>query len=240
MDVTSSTIQLNTSDGKMDAYVAQPKEGGSYPGVVVIQEAFGINSHIKKVTERIAAEGYVAIAPDIYHREAERIIPYAEMPKAIAAMQRVVDAKAMEDVGVAISHLKSHGNVKAGCIGVTGFCMGGRLTYLTAAQHAADIKCAVPYYGGGIPMGNPSPLSRTKEIKCPMYLFFGGKDQLIPKEHVDQIEAELKSTKARFQLQIYPDAGHGFFCDDRAMSYNEAAAKDAWEKTKAFFAQHLK
>jgi carboxymethylenebutenolidase len=239
MDVTSSTIQLNTSDGKMDAYVAQPKDGGSYPGVVVIQEAFGINNHIKKVTERIAAEGYVSVAPDIFHRETERIIPYAEMPKAIAAMQRVVDAKAMEDVGAAIAHLKSHGNVKAGSIGVTGFCMGGRLTYLTAAHHAADIKCAVPYYGGGIPTGNPSPLSRTKEIKCPMYLFFGGKDQLIPKEHVDRIEAELKSTNVRFQLQIYPDAGHGFFCDDRTMSYNEAAAKDAWEKTKVFFAQHL-
>jgi carboxymethylenebutenolidase len=240
MDVSSSTVQLNTSDGKMDAYVAQPKDGGSYPGVVVIQEAFGINDHIKKVTQRIAAEGYVAIAPDIFHRETERIIPYAEMPKAIATMQRVVDSKAMEDVGAAIAHLKSQNNVKAGSIGVTGFCMGGRLTYLAAAHHANDVKCAVPFYGGAIPMGNPSPLSRTREIKCPMLLFFGAKDQLIPKEQVDQIKAELTANKIAFQMEIYPDAGHGFFCDDRAMSYNEAAAKDAWEKTKAFFAQHLK
>ena len=240
MEVTGSTAQLNTSDGKMEAYVAQPKGGGSYPGVVVMQEAFGVNDHIKKVTDRIAAEGYVAIAPDVYHREAERVIAYAEMPKAIAALQRVVDAKAMEDVGSAIAHLKSQSNVKAGSIGVTGFCMGGRLTYLTAAHHANDVKCAVPYYGGGIPMGNPSPLSRTKEIKCPMYLFFGAKDQLIPKEHVEQIKAELTANKVPFQLEVYPDAGHGFFCDDRPMSYHEGAAKDAWEKTKAFFAQHLK
>jgi carboxymethylenebutenolidase len=240
MDVTSSTVQLNTSDGKMDAYVAQPKDNGNYPGVVVIQEAFGINDHIKMVTQRIAAEGYVAIAPDIFHRETERIIPYAEMPKAIATMQRVVDSKAMEDVGAAIAHLKSQRNVKAGSIGVTGFCMGGRLTYLAAAHHANDVKCAVPFYGGAIPMGNPSPLSRTKEIKCPMYLFFGAKDQLIPKEQVDQIKAELTANKIAFQMKIYPDAGHGFFCDDRAMSYNQGAAKDAWEKTKAFFAQHLK
>ena len=84
MDVTSSTVQLNTQDGKMDAYVAQPKESGKYPGIVVIQEAFGANSHIKNVTERIAAEGYVAIAPDIFHRESERLIPYSDMPKAIA------------------------------------------------------------------------------------------------------------------------------------------------------------
>jgi carboxymethylenebutenolidase len=240
MDVTGSAVQLNTSDGKMDAYVAQPKNGGNFPGVVVIQEAFGVNDHIKKVTDRIAAEGYVAIAPDIYYRESERIIPYSEMPKAIAALQRVVDGKAMEDVGAAIAHLKSQNNVKSGSVGVIGFCMGGRLTYLAAAHHANDVKCAVPFYGGGIPMGNPSPLSRTKEIKCPMYLFFGAKDQLIPKEHVDQIKAELTANKVPFQLEVYPDAGHGFFCDDRAMSYNEGAAKDAWDKTKAFFAQHLK
>ena len=239
MDVTSSTVQLNTSDGKMETYVAQPKDGGTYPGVVVIQEAFGVNSHIKKVTERIAAEGYVAAAPDIFHREAERIISYSEMPKAIAAMQRVVDSKAMEDVGAAIAHLKSQSNVTSGSIGVIGFCMGGRLTYLAAAHHNKDVKCAVPFYGGGISMGNPSPLSRTGEIQCPMYLFFGAKDPLIPLDQVNQIKAELTAKKVPFQMEIYPEPGHGFFCDDRG-GYHEASAKDAWEKTKAFFAQHLK
>ena len=239
MDVTSSTVQLNTSDGKMETYVAQPKDGGTYPGVVVIQEAFGVNSHIKKVTERIAAEGYVAAAPDIFHREAERIISYSEMPKAIATMQRVVDSKAMEDVGAAIAHLKSQSNVKSGSIGVIGFCMGGRLTYLAAAHHNKDVKCAVPFYGGGISMGNPSPLSRTGEIQCPMYLFFGAKDPLIPLDQVNQIKAELTAKKVPFQMEIYPEPGHGFFCDDRG-GYHEASAKDAWQKTKAFFAQHLK
>ena len=239
MDVSSSTVALNTSDGRMEAYVAQPKGGGVYPGVVVIQEAFGVNDHIKKVTERIAAEGYAAIAPDIFHREAERLIPYSDMKKAIATLQRVVGGKAMDDVGAAIAHLKSQSNVKSGSLGVTGFCMGGRLTYLAAAHHADDLKCAVPYYGGGIPMGNPSPLARTGEIKCPMYLFFGAKDQLIPLAHVDQIKTELTAKKVAFQAEIYPEAGHGFFCDERG-SYHEASAKDAWEKTKAFFAQHLK
>ena len=239
MDVTSSTVQLNTPDGKMDSYVAQPKDGGTYPGIVVIQEAFGVNSHIKKVTERIAAEGYVAIAPDIFHRESERLIPYSDMAKAIATMQRVVDSKAMEDVAAAIAHLKSQSNVKASSIGVIGFCMGGRLTYLAAAHHANDIKAAVPYYPGGLTMGNPSPLSRTGEIKCPMYLFFGAKDQLIPMDQVGQINTELTSKKVAFQMKSYPEAGHGFFCDERG-SYHEASAKDAWEKTKSFFAQHLK
>jgi carboxymethylenebutenolidase len=239
MDISSSTVQLNTSDGRMDAYVAQPKQPGSYPGVVVIQEAFGVNDHMKKVTDRIAAEGYVAIAPDIYHREAERVIPFSDMAKAIATLQRVQDPKAMEDVGTAIAHLKSQNNVKPGSIGVVGFCMGGRLTYLAAAHHANDVKCAVPYYGGGIPMGKPSPLSRSGEIKCPMYLFFGAKDQLIPLEQVDQIKSELTAKKTPFQMEVYPDAGHGFFCDERA-SYHQNSAQDAWEKTRSFFAQHLK
>ena len=239
MEVSSSTVQLNTSDGKMEAHVAAPKDGGSYPGIVVIQEAFGVNDHMKKVTERIAAEGYVAICPDIYHREAERVIPFSDMSKAIATLQRVQDPKAMEDVGAAIAHLKAQSNVKAGSLGVVGFCMGGRLTYLTAAHHANDVKCAVPYYGGGIPMGKPSPLSRTGEIQCPMYLFFGAKDQLIPMDHVGQINTELTTKKVSFQMKIYPEAGHGFFCDERG-SYHEKSATDAWERTKTFFAQHLK
>ena len=239
MDVTASTLQLNTPDGKMEAYEAKPKEGGSYPGIVVLMEAFGLNDHIKKVTERIAQEGYVAIAPDLYHREAERLVPYSDLQKAVGIMNKLQDSKIMDDVGAAIAHLKSQSNVKAGSIGVTGFCMGGRFTYLAAAHHNKDVKAAVPFYPGGVPMGNPSPLSRTGEIKCPIYLFFGGKDPLIPQEHVDKINAELTNKKVNFQIKVYPDATHGFFCDERP-SYHPDSAKDAWEKLKSFFAQHLK
>ena len=211
MDVSSSTVQLNTSDGKMDAYVAQPKDGGSYPGVVVIQEAFGVNDHMKKVTDRIAAEGYVAIAPDIFHREAERLIPFSEMPKAIATLQRVQDPKAMEDVGAAIAHLKSKATSKPAPSASSASAWADGLPISTAAHHANDVKCAVPYYGGGITMGNPSPLSRTGEIKCPMYLFFGAKDQLIPMDQVGQINTELTTKKVPFQMKIYPDAGPWLF-----------------------------
>jgi len=239
MDITTSTVQLDTPDGQMEAFEARPKDSGSYPGIVVLMEAFGLNDHIKKVTERIAQEGYVAIAPDLYHREPERLVPYSELPKAIAIMNRLQDPKVMDDVGAAIAHLKAQGNVKPGAIGVTGFCMGGRFTYLAAAHHNKDVKAAVCFYGGGIPMGNPSPLSRTGEISCPMYLFFGGKDPLIPMDHVGQINTELTSKKVNFSMKVYPEATHGFFCDERP-SYNEPAAKDAWEKFKSFFAQHLK
>jgi len=223
----------------MEAYEAKPKAAGTYPGIVVLMEAFGLNDHIKKVTERIAQEGYIAIAPDLYHRESERVVPYSDLQKAVGIMNRLQDQKVMDDVGVAIARLKSQGNVKAGAIGVTGFCMGGRFTYLSAAHHNKDVKAAVAFYGGGIPMGNPSPLSRTEEIKSPIYLFFGGKDPLIPPDHVDKINAELTAKKINFQLKLYPEATHGFFCDERP-SYHPESAKDAWEKLKSFFAQHLK
>jgi len=239
MDVTCETFELNTPDGKMDACVAKPKDGGSYPGIVVLMEAFGLNDHIKKVTERVAREGYLAIAPDLYHRESERIVPYSDLPKAVAIMNRLQDAKVMDDVGAAISYLRSQNNLKPGAVGVTGFCMGGRFTYLAAAHHPRDVKAAVAFYGGGIPIGKPSPLSRTGEISCPIYLLFGGKDPLIPLEHVSAINKALTEHDVNFQIKTYPEATHGFFCDDRA-SYHEASAKDAWANFRAFFAQHLK
>lgn len=239
MDVTTSTLQLSTPDGKMEAYEARPKDGGPHPGIVVLMEAFGLNGHIKEITERVAQEGYVAVAPDLYHREAERIVPYKDLQKAIGIMNRLQDPKVMEDVGAAIAHLKSQRYVKASAIGVTGFCMGGRFTYLSAAHHNKDVKGAVAFYGGGIPMGKPSPLERTAEISCPIQLFFGAKDPLIPQEHVAQINKALTDTGKNFLLKVYPEATHGFFCNERE-SYHAESAKDAWAKFKIFFAQNLK
>ena len=239
MEITTASRQLNTPDGKMELYEARPKDGGPYPAIIVLQEAFGLNPHIKDITERVAREGYVAASPELYYREPERVFAYTALQKAMPVMNRLQDPKVMEDIGAAIAHLKSQSTVKGGSIGMTGFCLGGRYTYLTAAHYNKDIKAAVCFYGGGIPMGNPSPLSRTGEIQCPIYLFFGAKDALIPQEHVEQVRKALTDQKKNFLLHVYPDVGHGFVCDARP-SYNPEAAKDAWEKFKSFFAQHLK
>lgn len=239
MENTSSTLQLNTPDGKMETYEARPKDGGSRPAIIVLMEAFGLNGHIKDVTERVAREGYVAAAPDLYHRESQRIVPYKELQKAIGLMNRLQDPKVMDDVGAVISHLKSQNYVKSGAIGVTGFCMGGRLTYLAAAHHNKDVKAALAFYGGGIPMGKPSPLERTGEIQCPVYMFFGGKDPLIPQEHVEKINQALTDSRKSFMIKVYPEATHGFFCNERE-SYHPDSAKDAWDKFRSFFAQNLK
>lgn len=238
MEITSGLIELATPDGKMEVYEARPRDRGPHPAIVVLMEAFGVNAHIRDVTERIAREGYVAAAPDLYHREPERAIPYTDLNKAIEVMNRLKDPKAMDDVGAVIAHLKSRSYVSAGKIGVTGFCMGGRYAYLTAAHHSEDIKAAVVFYGGGIPAGNPSPLDRTREIRCPIYLFFGAKDPLIPQEHVEKVNKALRDHRKAFTVKVYPEAGHGFFCNDRS-SYHADSARDAWEKFKSFFAEHL-
>ncbi|MFQ5849699.1 MAG: dienelactone hydrolase family protein [Candidatus Binatia bacterium] len=239
MEISTACVQLDTSDGKMEVYEARPGDGGPSPGIVVLMEAFGLNSHIKDVTERVSREGYVAIAPDLYHREPERLVPYKDLEKAIGIMNRLQDPKVMDDVGAALTHLKSRSYVKQGAIGVVGFCMGGRFTYLAAAHHNKDVKAAVVFYGGGIPLGNPSPLDRTGEIGCPIALFFGGKDPLIPQEHVEKVDKALTDQKKDFSIKVYPEASHGFFCNDRE-SYHPESARDAWEKTKSFFSQNLK
>lgn len=120
MEIVSTTVQLDTPDGKMEAYEARPKDSGSYPAIVVLMEAFGVNAHIKDVTERIAREAYVAFAPDLYHREPERVVSYQQLPKAVAIMQRLQDSKVMkvmEDVGAAIAHLKAQSYVKPSALG---------------------------------------------------------------------------------------------------------------------------
>src|SRR5262249_25671996 len=239
MDVTTSTLQVNTPDGKMETFEARPKEGGAHPAVLGLMEAFGLNHHIKNVTERIAREGYVAIAPDLYHREPERLVPYSELQKAVGIMNRLQDDKIMSDVGAVITHLKAQNYVKAGSIGVTRLFMGARFTPSTPAPHNKDRKGACPFSPGGAPLANQSPPPRTGEINAPIYLFLGGKDPLIPADHVAQMNKALTDNHKTFMMKLYPDATHGFFCDER-QSYNPDAAKDAWEKFKSFFAQHLK
>jgi carboxymethylenebutenolidase len=238
MDISTTTVKIDTADGAMEAYEARPSASGSHPAVIVLMEAFGVNKHIKEVTDRVAREGYVAVAPDLYHRQPERVVPYQDMQKAIGLMKTLEDPKVMDDVGAVLSYLKSQPHLKPGAIGIMGFCMGGRYAYLSAAHHSRDLKAAVSFYGGGIPNGNPSPLDRTAQIGCPIQLFFGDKDQLIPAEHVEKIKSALDASGKDFDLKVYAGAGHGFFCDDR-QSHHPEAAKDAWEKTKTLFARHL-
>jgi carboxymethylenebutenolidase len=231
--MSGQMVQIPTEDGTMGAYLSRPAGAGPFPGVVVVMEAFGLNDHIKAVTDRIAAEGYVALSPDLYYREADRIAAYNDLPKAIGLMGKLKDDRIVADVRTAIDFLKSQPGTRRDRIGMTGFCMGGRVSFLAASR--LPIQAAAPFYGGGI----AGLLDGAAGISCPMVLFFGEKDGFIPLADVEKVRAKLASLGKDAEVVVYPRADHGFFCDERP-SYQEAAASDAWRRLMELFAKHLK
>ncbi len=234
MQITSSMAKVKAADGDMPAFVARPSGPGKHPAVIVVMEAFGLNDHIKEVAGRIAAEGYVALAPDLYYREPNNVVGYDQLPEAIRLMTSLRDDKIVADMAAAVSYLQSQDFVRGDRIGVTGFCMGGRISFLTACKNS-DIKASVPFYGGGI----GGLLDHAPKITCPMLLFFGDQDAFIPNEEVDKIKATLATLKKSAEVAVYPGAPHGFFCAERD-SYRPEAATNAWDRLKTFFAKHLK
>jgi carboxymethylenebutenolidase len=219
--------------GGMPAYLARPGGSGPWPAVLVIQEAFGLNEHIKDVARRVAAEGYVALAPDLFYRGGKgRVAGYDDLPKALGFMGALRDDEIVADVASAIAYLDQQPGAKKGRVGITGFCMGGRVSYLAACALPDKIAAAAPYYGGGI------PIDRTATLKAPVLAFFGGEDPFIPLDQVEKLKAEAARLGKQVEIVVYPGAPHGFFCNERD-SYRPEAAADAWEKTKAFFKRHL-
>ena len=219
--------------GGMPAYLVRPADTGPWPAVVVIQEAFGLNDHIKDVTRRVAGEGYVAVAPDLYYRGgAGRTAGYDDLPKALGLMGALKDDEIVADVERVLARLEADPAVRKGRIGITGFCMGGRVSYLVGCALPDRIAAAVPFYGGGI------PIERTATLRAPVLAFFGEEDPFIPMDQVERLRTEAKRLGKRVEIVTYPKAPHGFFCNERD-SYRPDAAKDAWARTKAFLKAHL-
>jgi len=232
----TSTIQIKTAEATMPAHLAEPEGPGPFPAVVVIMEAFGLVPQICDVANRLAGEGYVALAPDFYYRQLpDNKAGYDKLERAIALMQQVDDGKFVDDMRATLGYLKSRENVDGQKLGVTGFCMGGRLSFLTACALPDEIAASAPFYGGGI----VNHLDQADRIHCPMSLFFGEQDPYIPMDQVRQIGAKLEQLGKSYQLKSYPGADHGFFCSERA-SYQEAAASDAWKTLLGFFAENLR
>lgn len=233
--VQKTMVEIKTPDGAMPAHWMTPDGAGPFPGVIVLMEAFGLVKHIEEVAERLAGEGYAVLAPDLYYRQLpDNKTGYDELPKAIGLMQKVDDAKFIEDMKAAFAFMDKSGKVRAHKIGVTGFCMGGRLAFLTACALPDQVAAAAPFYGGGI----HNHLAQAGGIKAPMLMFFADQDGFIPVEQVKTIDAKLKELGKDYRVKRYADADHGFFCNHRA-SYNQTAAQDAWSELKTFFASKL-
>jgi carboxymethylenebutenolidase len=212
----------------LDAFVACPKTGGPFPGVLVFQEIFGVNSHIRDVCARVAAHGYVAIAPDLFHRTARRFEAGYDA-KGVALGRRHKEAATRDgvlaDARVCIAALQGRADF-SGAIGCVGFCFGGLAAFMAASL--PEMKAAVSFYGSGI----QNNLDLAPLIKGRLRLIYGEDDKGIPLNVVEEIAVKLMNAKVDFMVTTYSRAGHGFACDQRD-SYSEEAAIPAWKETHA-------
>lgn len=231
MSTPVSTSWIDIAPG-FAGYLALPP-AGSGPGLVLFQEIFGVNEHIRGVAEQYALDGFVVLAPDVFWRDAPRVeLGYVgdERARAIALMQALKPADALADIAAAVATLRARPETAGRKVGAIGYCMGGRFAYLAAATTALD--AAVPFYGGGI----HNNLDRATAIGCPVQFHYAEIDDNIPLEAVDRVRQAMAGKTA--ELHVYPGAHHGFNCWARA-SYDAASAALAHGRATAFLAQHL-
>jgi len=225
------TVSFNRPDGKsVNGYLAEPAGGGKAPGIVVIQEWWGLNDWVKQQTDSLASHGYVAFAPDLYKGK----VAYDEAT-AHQLMSGLVEDEAMATLRAAADFLRSRQDVRANAIGVVGWCMGGAYAIRLAAADPG-IRACVAYYGA--PIGDPKEI---RGIQAAMLGNYGAEDQGISPGQVRQFEAALRKAGKRVDFKIYPGAGHAFANENNPWGgYRPAAAKDAWRRTLTFLDQELK
>jgi carboxymethylenebutenolidase len=230
---------VETAAGPMRCYEAIP-DGEPLGAVVVIQEAFGVNPHIEDATRRIAAAGYHAIAPDMFHRTGGAVVDYGDFGAVIEHFVGIgSDDAIMSDVDAALDYLRGVGFADRR-IGIVGFCFGGRVTFLVASQRA--LGAAAGFYGGGIVTARfpqfPALVDRSATLETPWLGLFGDRDESIPVDDVEQLRKALTDAPVATEIVRYADAEHGFNCDARP-SYNAEAAADAWRRLLGWFERHL-
>ena len=243
LEIQTQQVKVKNGDLEIDAYLATPTGEAPFPGVIVIQEIFGVNDHIRDITRRIARQGYGAIAPAIYQRQAPGFeTGYTEEDISIgkAYKNQTKASELLSDIQATIDYLHSLPQVKPGGVGCIGFCFGGHVAYLAATLDS--VKATASFYGAGITTWTPGDgkptATRTPEIKGTLYAFFGLEDASIPVAEVGEIEAALQEAGIPHRVFRYPGADHGFFCDRRA-SYNREAAGDAWKQVLELFSKTL-
>lgn len=233
METNSQWIDITTEDGTFGAYLSLPR-GGKGPGIVLLQEIFGVNQHIRNVADQYAADGYVVIAPDLFWRDGARIeLTYDEAgwKRAVELMNSLDFDKAQTDIAATVKALRAQEGTAGQKIASIGYCMGGLLSYRTAADGLVDT--AVAYYGGGIQNG----LDRADEIKVPVLMHFGSADSHIPNDAVKAIAERFEGVES-VEIHVYQGAEHGFNCNHRD-SYNQRAAAEAHGHTLVFLSEQL-
>lgn len=213
------------------AYAAEPAGSDARPAVIVVQEWWGLNDHIKDVARRFAREGYAAIAPDLYSRQGHKVA--SDPNQAAQLMSRLAKEDGVEDLKTTVEWLRGQPRTKSSKIGVIGFCMGGSYALLLPIE-SREISAAAPFYGE-IPSDD-----RLRHLNCPVFYAYGENDGWIQRKDVDRLRAALKKFDKKGEVKVYTGCSHGFFNDTRADVYRASESKDAWERTLKLFGQYLK
>lgn len=232
-------ISIPTADGAIPGYRAAPAGNGPHPVVLVVQEIFGVHEHIKDVARRLAKLGYLAIAPALYARQGDvsNLATIDEIFQKVVT--KVPDAQVVSDLDACVAWAQNNGG-DIDRLGVTGFCWGGRITWLYAARQP-KVKAGVAWYGklvGAKTENTPAyPVEFAAGLKAPVLGLYGGQDQGIPMDTVNQMTAALQQAGSASTIHVYPDAPHAFYADYRP-SYRREAAEDGWQRMQAWFRQH--
>lgn len=235
----AGAVKIPVKDGEIPAYRAQPDQGENFPIVLVIQEIFGVHEHIQDVVRRFAKLGYLAIAPELFIRQGD-VSKLSNIDEIRAIVAKVPDSQVLSDLDATVDWAVKSAKGNADKLTITGFCWGGRITWLYAA-HSPQVKAGVAWYGRLV--GNATelqpkhPVDIASELKVPVLGLYGGQDTGIPVDTVEQIGEKLKSSSSKSEIIVYPDAPHAFFADYRP-SYREKEAKDGWQRLQKWFKQY--
>jgi carboxymethylenebutenolidase len=235
--LTGGEIKIPVKDGEIPAYRAMPASGGPFPVVLVVQEIFGVHEYIKDVCRRFAKLGYLAIAPELYARQGD-VSKLSDSKEIFSqVVSKVSDEQVMADLDAAVQWAKASGKGDTKRLGITGFCWGGRITWLYAA-HNPSVKAAAAWYGRLVgqtsPMTPKNPIDIVGSLKAPVLGLYGGADTGIPVETVEQMREALKKAGKKAEIIVYPNTPHAFHADYRP-SYRKEQAEDGWKRMVAWF-----
>lgn len=232
-----SFLTCETKQGLMDIYVSSPENQKKYPVIIVLQEAFGVNNHIRSVCDRLADHGFLAAAPELFHRQGRRIeIPYGERKLFMPYLSSIKNDEIITDVEDTIKFLSELPTADVSEVNTIGFCVGGFASVLCATR--LEVRKMISFYGAGMVnrregIALDPLLPHLSSIKGKCLFFFGGKDASIPPSDIHAIEEKLSHSNISFEMNVFPESDHGFFCDERK-SFNEKDAARAWERSLEF------
>jgi len=227
-DVRTETIEFPADGESGRGFLALPEGAGPFPGVIVVQEWWGLDDHIKDMVRRFAREGFAALAPDLYHGKVTK-----EPNEAQKLMMSLDMGRASKELTKAGDYLASRSETAGRGIGAVGFCMGGGLALILACD-SQHIRAAAPFYGG-----NPSPIDKVANLRGPVLAVYAENDGRVTEEVREQLRRALSQHGIEHEIKTYPGTDHAFFNDTRAEVYNRDAANDAWERVLALFRANL-